>query len=61
MTDERPLFKVRFLDDGSGYVIDAVWPDGAVEEIPGLYSHTRFAQHWVMEHSEKWIEDRLKQ
>jgi CheY-like chemotaxis protein len=33
----RPLFNVRVLDDGSGYVIDAIFADEKVEQLAGVY------------------------
>ena len=59
MKSNRPMFKVRFLDDGSGYVIDAVWPNGNTEQLLGLYTAPLYAQQWVIEHSEAWLKDRL--
>jgi hypothetical protein len=40
---DAPFFAVRLLDGGSGYVIDAVWGDGRIEQIAGvLFYGSRF-------------------
>lgn len=38
MSFGKPAFNVRPLDDRSGYVIHAHWPDGEIEEIVGMYN-----------------------
>jgi len=57
MPDHRPTFKIRFLPDGSGYVIDAEWPNGKAEQLSGLYVAERFARQWLIEKSEAWIKE----
>ena len=59
MSKTRPTFVVQFLEDGSGYVIEFVWPDGRTEQVEKLFSAPRFAQEWVIENSESWIATRL--
>ena len=49
MTD-APLFVVRMLDDGSGYVVDAIWADGRTEQIGDVvFAEPDTAAQWVRE------------
>jgi hypothetical protein len=58
--NEVPLFAVRLLDGGSGYVIDAVWEDGRTEQIAGVvFMEAASAAQWVRESSATWINWRL--
>jgi hypothetical protein len=59
MTD-APLFAVRLLHDGSGYVVDAVWADGRTEQIGGVvFTEPDAAAQWVRESSDPWVKVRL--
>jgi hypothetical protein len=42
MGSERPEFNVRRLGN-DGYVIDACWPDGRIEQLIGVYVSELFA------------------
>ncbi len=57
---DAPFFAVRLLDGGSGYVIDAVWGDGRIEQIAGvLFMEAASAAQWVRENSSTWINGRM--
>lgn len=56
MSDHLLTFKIRPLSYNSGYVIDAVWPNGKTEQLEGVYLAPRFAQNWIVEKSEAWKE-----
>jgi hypothetical protein len=58
MSFGKPTFNVRPLDDRSGYVIEAHWPDGETEEIVGVYNAMEGAVRWLNEEAEFWIRDR---
>jgi hypothetical protein len=58
MAFKKPTFIVRALDDGSGYVIDADWPDGETEEIFGVHRRMEGAVRWLNEEGESWTRDR---
>ena len=59
MTD-APLFVVRMLDDGSGYVVDAIWADGRTEQIGNvIFTEPDTAAQWVRESSDPWVKVRL--
>jgi hypothetical protein len=52
---KRPLFQVRSLDDGSGYAIDAIWPDAEIVQLPGIHKTPEDAAKWVNQHSQAYI------
>jgi hypothetical protein len=46
MPNDNPVFSVRSLGDGAGYVIDVVWSDGATDRL-GLFASPDDAARWV--------------
>ena len=55
MPTARPIFNVKALETGAGYIIEAIWPDGRIERLVGLYTSPAYAAKWVNEHGEAWI------
>jgi hypothetical protein len=55
MPTARPIFNVKALETGAGYIIEAIWPDGRIERMVGLYTSPAYAAKWVNEHGEAWI------
>ena len=55
---EGPALAVRQLEDGSGYVVDATWPGGEVEQLLGVYVRATAAQSWISEHGDGWLKGR---
>jgi hypothetical protein len=56
---QRPIFHVRQSDDGSGFVIDAVWAGPEIEQLLGVYETSEDAWRWVREHSKTYIQDAI--
>jgi hypothetical protein len=56
MPTDRPTFNVKALKTGTGYVIEAVWPNGQTERVVGLHISPEHAAKWVNEHGASWIE-----
>jgi hypothetical protein len=42
-----PIFKVRARDERDGYVIDATWLDGKVEQLLGVFVDQKAALKWI--------------
>jgi hypothetical protein len=55
MQTVRPTFNVKALATGAGYIIEAIWPDGGVERLVGLYRRPEDAARWVNQHGDSWI------
>jgi hypothetical protein len=55
MPTARPIFNVKALETGAGYIIEAIWPDGRIERLVDLYTSPAHAAKWVNEHGEAWI------
>lgn len=56
-----PLFVVRLLDDGSGYVVDTIWADGTTEQIGDVvFTEPDIAAQWVRESSDPWVKVHLR-
>jgi len=53
---QRPTFQIRALTDGSGYVIDAIWPE-ETEHLPGIHNSREDAERWLSERSEAYATD----
>jgi hypothetical protein len=52
----RPTFNVRALKS-DGYVIDAIWPDGSIELVAGVFVAPESAAKWVNEQGDAWIKE----
>ena len=52
-----PEFKVRALDDGSGYVIDAIWSDGTIEQLLGVFVRPEAALVWIGDRGADWVDN----
>jgi hypothetical protein len=55
MQTARPIFNVKALESGSGYMIEANWPDGRTERLIGVYTSPAHAAKWVNDHDDAWI------
>jgi hypothetical protein len=53
MRTARPIFNVKALETGAGYIIEAIWPDGWIERLVGLYTSPAAAK-WVDERGDAW-------
>jgi len=59
-SNAAPFFAVRLLNDGAGYVVDAVWVNGTTEQIGGMpFKDPASAARWVRESSATWVKERL--
>jgi hypothetical protein len=58
MQNENPVFSVRSLGNGTDYVIDVRWPDGATEEVRGVFASPDDAAGWVNDSSDSWVRNR---
>jgi hypothetical protein len=59
MRKDQPALAVRQLDDGAGYVVEAVWPDGAAEQLPGVYVRAETAMAWIADAGIDWLAERF--
>jgi hypothetical protein len=44
----------RKQNPGQGWVIDAIWPAGEMEQIRGFFTEHQAAQ-WIADRSEAWL------
>jgi hypothetical protein len=58
MAVRKPTFIVRALDDDAGYLIEAHWPDGEIEDVSGVHRTMDGAVKWLNEEAEPWVKDR---
>jgi hypothetical protein len=58
MQNKNPVFSVRSLGNGTDYVIDVRWPDGATEEVRGVFASPDDAARWVNDSSGSWVRKR---
>jgi hypothetical protein len=56
---QNPIFHIRQLDDGSGFVMEAIWPGPETEQLLGVYKTSEDAWRWVREHSTTYIRDAI--
>jgi hypothetical protein len=59
MPNDDPVFSLRSLGNGAGYVIDVRWPDGTTEQLVGVFTSPGFATRWINDNRETWVRDRL--
>lgn len=55
--DPKPTFKLRAYRDGSGYLVEAEWPDGAIQLVDDFGSEAQ-ALEWITGKSDDWIRNR---
>jgi hypothetical protein len=51
--DPKPTFKPRPYKDGSGYLVEAEWPDGVIQLVDDFGSESE-ALEWIAEKSDDW-------
>ncbi len=51
----RPNFKPKSYKDGSGWYVEAEWPDGTTQHVDDFGSDSE-AQDWVIHKSAKWLQ-----
>ncbi len=54
--NSRPTFKPERFLDGSGWHVDAEWPDGATEHVDDFRSSSE-AREWNTKKSEAWLRE----
>ena len=52
--DPKPTFKPRPYKDGSGYLVEAEWPDGVIQLVDDFGSESE-ALEWIAEKSDDWV------
>ena len=51
----RPTFKPKPFLDGSGWHVDAEWPDGVTQHVDDFGSDSE-AREWIAKKSEAWLQ-----
>src|ERR1700690_605406 len=51
----RPTFKPKPFMDGSGWHVDAEWPDGVTQHVDDFGSGSE-AREWIAKKSEGWLQ-----
>jgi hypothetical protein len=51
----RPTFKPKPFLDGSGWHVDAEWPDGVTQHVDDFGSGSE-AREWIAKRSEAWLQ-----
>jgi hypothetical protein len=51
----RPTFKPKPFMDGSGWHVDAEWPDGVIRHVDDFQSGSE-AREWIVKNSEAWLQ-----
>jgi hypothetical protein len=59
MRKDQPALAVRQLDNGAGYVVEAVWPDGTAEQLPRVYVRAETAMAWIADAGIDWLAERF--
>jgi len=55
----QPTFTPKSFKDGSGWYVEAVWPDGFIQHVDDFGSDTE-AQDWVIHKSAGWLKKHPK-
>jgi hypothetical protein len=55
-THTGPLFQV--IPIASGYVIAAIWPDGTIDILAGVYNDDASAARWISDHAYRYVGQR---
>jgi hypothetical protein len=53
--NSRPTFKPKPFLDGSGWHVDAEWPDGVTQHVDDFGSSSE-AREWIAKKSEAWLQ-----
>jgi hypothetical protein len=53
--NSRPTFKPKPFMDGSGWHVDAEWPDGVTQHVDDFGSGSE-AREWIAKKSEAWLQ-----
>lgn len=56
--DLDPVVTPRALEDGSGWFVEVVWPDGTIERI-GDFALESTARDWIAHEFRTYFKDRL--
>jgi len=51
----RPTFKPKPFLDGSGWHVDAEWPDGVTQHVDDFGSDSE-AREWIAKKSDAWLQ-----
>jgi hypothetical protein len=54
-TNSRPTFKPKPFMDGSGWHVDAEWPDGLIQHVDDFGSDSE-AREWIAKKSQAWLQ-----
>jgi hypothetical protein len=54
MTDKIAVLSKRELDDTSGWVVDAIRPGCAPEQLLGVFTSSEAAEAWISNGSAAW-------
>jgi hypothetical protein len=54
MTDKTAVLSKRELDETSGWVVDAIRPGCAPEQLLGVFTSSGAAEAWILNGSEAW-------
>ncbi len=50
----KPTFTARAYKDGSGYLVEAEWPDGVIQLVDDFGSESE-AMEWITDKSDDWV------
>jgi hypothetical protein len=56
---QKPQFKTLPHPE-SGWIIHAIWPDGEVEQLIGVFKSQMDAERWIRTHAAGFIEQRQR-
>jgi hypothetical protein len=56
---QKPQFETRPHPE-SGWIINAIWPDGEVEQLLGVFRSQTDAERWIRTHAAAFIEQRSR-
>ncbi len=53
MSNDLPRFVIRLVD--GEFVIDALWPDGSLEQLVGVFTSEEGAERWISENASMYV------